>query len=143
MIAMEKHESTSGHWPILFFDGDCALCNFCIRFLMQIDSKKKLCFASLQGQTAKKYLSSQLYTQLDSVVFLKKQKVYLRTKATIAALKEIGGYWRIIAYLLDLCPSPLSDGLYNSIAKARYRFHLQSFRVNRESRKSYLTQVLP
>lgn len=41
---------------VLFFDGHCNLCNHTVNWLVKIDQRKRIQFASLQGSTAKELL---------------------------------------------------------------------------------------
>ena len=44
---------------LVLFDGVCALCNSSVKFLVRIDKKKKLRYASLQGETAQALFKRQ------------------------------------------------------------------------------------
>src|SRR4051812_37486572 len=42
--------------PVLFFDGECGLCNRVVRLLLRLDTRGRLRFAPLQGPVAQDYL---------------------------------------------------------------------------------------
>jgi predicted DCC family thiol-disulfide oxidoreductase YuxK len=46
----------------------------------------------------------------------------VRSASVIAALRSIGGLWRLPAALLWLFPRPLRDRLYDAVARRRYRW---------------------
>src|SRR4051812_39696374 len=85
--------------PVLFFDGECGLCNRLVRLLLRIDHRARLRFAPLQGPVAQAYLRSHgLPTvDFDTLTFVpdwqhRDRPDYLsRTSGVIAALRAIGG----------------------------------------------------
>jgi len=106
---------------ILFFDGECNLCNKLIDFLFRIDKKKNLRFASLQGNTAKRILPKELLLEHDSLVFFQKEKLFMRSSASLRAFREIGGLFTIL-YIFILVPPVLRDWIYDKVAANRYRW---------------------
>lgn len=113
--------------PVLFYDGECGLCNAVLRFLLREDEAGRMRFAPLQSAPAQAYLRSQgLPTEdFDSLVFVpdwnqpKDLPSKLRTDGVCAALDEIGGVWRVISWLRAI-PAGLRDPGYKLVAKARY-----------------------
>lgn len=116
-----------GPLPVLLFDGECGLCQACVRFLIRIDEHERLRFAPLQGSQAQAYLRAQgLPTRdFDSLVFVpdwsdRRVGAYrLRTDGALAACAVVGGVGREIANLRAL-PSWLRDALYRVVARSRY-----------------------
>ncbi len=106
---------------IVFFDGICSFCNQSVDFLMKIDNKNSLKFASLQGKTAKEKLDLIQLENTDSIVYYQHENIYIKSKAVIRLLTDIGGFWNI-AYLGYLIPNFIRDFLYDIIAKNRYKW---------------------
>ena len=105
---------------IIFFDGYCILCNGFVDFLMEIDVKEKLKFASLQGETAKRQLAPSHLHEIDTVIFLNSNhEVLTKSKAIIDILKTLGGLWKF-ANIFSFLPSFLLDKIYDLIAHNRY-----------------------
>ncbi len=80
--------------PVLFFDGECGLCNRVVRRLLALDRRGTLRFAPLQGPTAQSYLEAHGLPLKDfsSLVFAPDwpgtaAKPLLRTDGVIAALR--------------------------------------------------------
>src|ERR1700681_2926076 len=49
----------SSQWShLVFYDGNCGLCDRIVQFLLKEDKHKRFVFASLQGETASQYLRS-------------------------------------------------------------------------------------
>ena len=107
---------------IVFFDGVCNLCNSSVDFLIKIDKKKTLKFASLQSDFAKEKLKPfQLKLQtIDSIVFWKNDEIYIESNAVIEVLKTIGGFWKFIAIIFQIFPKFLRNAVYRFVAKKRY-----------------------
>lgn len=106
---------------ILFYDGECALCNFWVQFCMERDRKQVLFFAPLQGDTAANLLPIETRTNLDSVVLWTEEAPQLKSKAVLTALRKIG-YSPDVLLLARLFPTSFWDRLYDLVAKNRYRW---------------------
>ncbi len=109
---------------ILFFDGDCGLCNRVVRFLIRQDMHKQLYFAPLQGTTAKAIVPPEYRQLLSTVVYYrtvadKKYSLYTRSDAVLLALVDVGGFWCILAKGLRLLPMRIRDWCYDRIANNR------------------------
>lgn len=112
--------------PIVFFDGECGLCDRSVRFLLRIDKRKRLLFAPLQGQTAQIDLMN-IYpdaVKMDSLVLLEKdgqeKKIYLRGKGALRILWRIGGYWKLLG-IFSFLPTFFADFVYRIVANNRHR----------------------
>lgn len=109
---------------IVFFDGYCNLCNGLVDFLMRADSRQRLHFASLQGETARKILKPgprELPVDSDTVIFLRDGVRYERSTAILRILADLGGVWTAVRVLLIL-PAAIRDFFYRGIARHRYRW---------------------
>jgi len=107
--------------PIVFFDGICGLCNGLVNFLMRIDRKRILCYAPLQGETAKEKLMDIEVKNLNSIVYYRSQKTLQKSNAIIQLLVDLGGFWKI-TIIFKILPLSFRDSIYNFIAKNRYKW---------------------
>jgi predicted DCC family thiol-disulfide oxidoreductase YuxK len=111
----------------LFYDGDCGLCTNSVKFFMEEDRARIVCYAPLQGETAAQLLPEELRdaAALSTVVYLEHteslQTIHTRSGAIYAALRDIGGMWRICAWALYCVPRPIREGGYKLIAKHRLK----------------------
>lgn len=123
---------------ILFFDGFCHLCNGYINFLVRLSSDKFL-FASIQGSTAKKYLTPEQISQIESVLYYKNEKLLKKSDAVIESLFDVSPlfFWIKIFYLI---PFKIRNYIYNLIARYRYKLFGKSdtCRIPTDSEKLYL-----
>lgn len=105
---------------ILFFDGHCSLCNGLVDWVMARDKARAIAFASLQGETALRYLSAAAISDLDTVLYYRDGETLERSTAILALLGDLGRPWSA-ARSLTFIPLPLRDWIYRRIANNRYR----------------------
>lgn len=106
---------------LLFFDGVCGLCNRTVDFLLPRDRKQRIWFAPLQGETARRELSAEDVTDLNTIVLKTPQALYKRSAAVVRLLWLLGGGWSVCGTLLWLIPWPLRDLGYRLVSLSRYR----------------------
>lgn len=107
---------------IVLFDGICNLCNAAIRFITKHDKDKTIAFVPLQSEKAKELLKNSAFNteNLNSIVFIADQKIYLKSDAAIEIAKLLHGFPRLLKYF-QFIPRPIRDFVYDLIAKNRYR----------------------
>lgn len=109
--------------PIIFFDGVCNLCNNTVQFIIKQDKKAVFRFASLQSEYSKNTLEKYNFStkSLESVVLLYKNKIYTHSDAPLEIARILGSLWTFF-YVFKIFPSAIRNGVYNWIAKNRYRW---------------------
>jgi predicted DCC family thiol-disulfide oxidoreductase YuxK len=109
--------------PIILFDGVCNLCNSSVQFILKRDRRGKFRFASLQGPAGQALLqrSGLPANHLDSFVLVENNKVYTRSSGALRVLWLLGGAWSLL-YSLMIIPRPVRDGVYDWVARHRYRW---------------------
>lgn len=111
----------SGHrsppHTVVFFDGECGLCNRFVDFLVRHDAGGALRYAPLQGITAATF--ERLPRTLDSVVVVQDARVLVKSDAAIAVLAQLGGAWRLVS-AARLVPRVMRDAIYDVVARNRY-----------------------
>lgn len=106
---------------VIFFDGICNLCNGAVNFIIDRDPKQKFQFASLQSTKAKELLPNKLL-DVDSIILLTKEgKLYNKSRAALEIAKNLSGFWFLL-YIFKIIPRFISDGVYDLIAKNRYKW---------------------
>lgn len=106
---------------IVLFDGFCNLCSRSVLFITKHDKEKRISFASLQSEMAKKILLEKGYDQLhiDSVIFITGEKIYFKSDAAIEIAKQLKGlphYFKLVHYI----PKTVRDFLYDCVSTTRY-----------------------
>ena len=106
---------------IILFDGLCNLCNGSVNFIIKRDRLGAFKFASLQSEAGLSLLKQYGVTaeKIDSIVFIKEDRFFLRSSAVLNILKDLGGRWRFL-YIFIIIPKFIRDFIYNVIAKSRY-----------------------
>lgn len=114
--------NTSEH-PILLFDGVCNLCNSSVQFIVKRDKDATFRFASLQSEEAQELLDAfdDKPGDLSSVILVEDSKLYARSTAALRIARRLGGAWPLL-YGFIIIPQPIRDGVYNWIARNRYRW---------------------
>src|SRR5262249_19445846 len=99
----------------VFYDGVCGLCNRLIQFLLRRDRRDRFRFAALQGGYARKVLAEhgRNADDLDTMVVISAAgELYLKARAVLFVLHELGGGWRVLSWLRWL-PQALLDWGYD------------------------------
>jgi predicted DCC family thiol-disulfide oxidoreductase YuxK len=114
--------------PVILYDGVCGLCNRIVRFILKRDSRDRFRFATLQSEFARGLLHKHgmIADKLESTYLVldphqATERALIRSEASIAILRELGGFWHALAGLLAILPCGLSDWGYNLVARYRYR----------------------
>lgn len=108
---------------IVFFDGDCGLCERVVRFILDRDQRGVFRFAPLQSPFAAAFFEQHGWHPdgLDTMVVYRAGRFHLRSDAAIAIARGLPGIWSLGAYFSPL-PKPLRDGVYRWIAARRHRW---------------------
>jgi predicted DCC family thiol-disulfide oxidoreductase YuxK len=105
---------------IVFFDGVCGLCSKSVDWLMERDQNRKIVFAPLQGETAKKLLDEKDRIDLDTVIAWERGKVFRRSEAVFKAVQLLGPGWNLLVAVLHFIPVQIRDVVYRAVAANRY-----------------------
>ena len=115
----------SGGRKVVFFDGDCALCSGVVQWSHRRDSKERLWFASLGSDFAARHRDElnlpEATGEAQTFVFWDEAngKLHQRSSGVIELLKNLGGAWPLLGYLLFLVPKPIRNGGYGVVARNR------------------------
>lgn len=109
--------------PILLFDGVCNLCNGFVQFIILRDSKAKVRFAALQSEVGQQLLrEAKMPTEaLSTVVLWENGKFYTHSDVPLRVARYLDGLLPLFS-VYTIIPKFIRDGIYNWIAKNRYRW---------------------
>ena len=115
---------TDEHQQVLFYDGECVLCNRSIQLTIRMDRRARLRHAALQGATAKRLLGDLTPQELMSGVTLYDRGTVYRGWRAIANVGGILFPWLAWGYhALRVPPLPwILDRLYAFIGRNRYKW---------------------
>lgn len=114
----------SNKHDIVFYDGECGLCHGLVRFILPRDRAGRFRFAPLQGKTLAGAVTAEQRAALpDSVVILTTSgDLLLRFDSVLYVLRQLGGFYRVLAGPLSLLPAELREWIYNFIARHRKKW---------------------
>jgi len=112
-------ERASNHL-IVFFDGDCLVCNKTVQFLLDKDRSRQLLFCRLKSERALSLLG-ELGNTTETMVALDEGVPYIRSSAVIRICLRLPYPWRF-GCTLAIVPTVLRDWMYKQFAKKRLAF---------------------
>jgi predicted DCC family thiol-disulfide oxidoreductase YuxK len=107
---------------LLFYDGQCGLCHFAVRFVLARDQTgEAFRFAPLESNAFRTAVpESRRKTLPDSLIVLTADGALLtRSTAVLHILRRLGGRWRLLALIAGVVPRVVRDWLYDGIARIR------------------------
>lgn len=108
---------------IVFFDGECGVCNFWVQWILERDKKDEFMFASLQSDFGQKFLSERgLETKVFNTMYLWKPNRYylVKSKAVLQIANLLGGIYKL-SIIGKIIPDFLRDKVYELISKNRMK----------------------
>lgn len=107
---------------VLYYDGECKLCNTWLGLIRRIDKNKRMDYISLQSEKGKKVVAllSTTFSNSDTVVFEKSGEISIRSEAIINCLSEFGGFWGATK-VFRILPLKFRDAVYDFISRNRYK----------------------
>ena len=109
--------------PIILFDGVCNFCNSAVNFVIKRNAKTTILFAPMQseaGQSLLKQYNLPVH-DMQSFIFIDKGTVYKQSTAALKVCRYLRGLWPL-CYGLIIVPKFIRDGIYNWIARNRYKW---------------------
>ena len=108
---------------IVFFDGNCPMCNSWVKRLIRMDHRKLFRFAPLEGETAQQLLTPLLpdYLKEDTIVYYDDGHFYLRSQAALRIGKALGFPYDL-SIVFSVVPLSLRDSVYRWVASRRYKY---------------------
>ena len=128
---------------VVFFDGDCGVCNFWVQWILERDKKDQFMFASLQSDFGQKFLSERgLDTKVFNTMYLWKPNQYYlqKSKAVLQIANLLGGIYKL-SWLGKIIPSSLSDKLYDIISRNRMKLANQKCYLPTPHQRAKFIQV--
>lgn len=126
---------------IVFFDGECGVCNFWVQWILERDQKDQFMFASLQSDFGQKFLSERgLETKQFNTLYLWKPHQYylIKSKAVLKIANLLGGIYNL-SVIRKLIPTFISDKIYNKISENRMKLSAQKcFLPDQHQKKKFI-----
>jgi predicted DCC family thiol-disulfide oxidoreductase YuxK len=127
---------------IVFYDGDCGLCNKSVQLILKKEKSAELNFCALQSDVAQEFFvfKSEPAPDLSTLIFYDGRSFSYRSTAVlrIASYLKFPANWIRIGWF---APVFLRDFIYRQIAQRRNKmFKSQCFLPSIEQRVRFLTQ---
>jgi predicted DCC family thiol-disulfide oxidoreductase YuxK len=111
-------------YGVIFFDGECNLCNRFVQYVIRHDKRNLFRFSPLQSSYAlSKGLSIPVNSDgsLESMLVEWNGKVYNYSEGVLKVLENLSGINRMSS-VFRILPRGIRDRLYRWVAKRRYFF---------------------
>lgn len=117
MPAMAEQQS------LVLIDGECNLCNGLVQFIIKRDKAGKFQYAPLQSPVGQRILQAagMKLTDFDTFLLLENDCLYTKSGAALRIMRKLDGAWPLL-YGLIIIPSTLRNGIYDRVARNRYRW---------------------
>lgn len=126
---------------VVFFDGDCGVCNFWVQWILERDKKNQFMFASLQSDFGQQFLSERgLNTKVFNTMYLWKPNQYYleKSRAVLKIADLLGGIYKL-SMIGKLIPKSLSDKVYDKVSENRMKLANQKcYLPTPEERKKFI-----
>ena len=109
--------------PVVLFDGICNLCNSSVRFILKHDKREKFLFSSIQSDASKNLLLHQNYKikEMNSILLVQDGQIHEKSEAVLRIASQLRFPWNL-GSALRIIPLKLRDGVYDWVARNRYRW---------------------
>jgi predicted DCC family thiol-disulfide oxidoreductase YuxK len=116
-------ETLSNTSPILFYDGECYLCNGFVNWLIKRDKRKVFLFAPLQQSTGIELRHKLgMAEDINSVVLLSEGKYFLKSSVSFKIASRLGFPYSLLR-VFSVLPKALRDRVYDWVAANRYKWY--------------------
>jgi len=109
--------------PIVVFDGECALCNGFVAWLIRHDKRAVFLIAGSNGEVGRAVIAAaglEEAVTASTIVVWDGSTGLVRSDAVLEILRRLGWPWRASG-TARLVPRTWRDGVYKAIAKRRAR----------------------
>lgn len=108
--------------PIIFYDGECGLCQRSVQWILKNDQKRVFRYASLQGETARGTLPADIHlSNYDTVILLDSGNTWQKSTAALGIIKKLPIPWKLLQIFFIL-PTGFNNQIYDFIASRRRKW---------------------
>jgi predicted DCC family thiol-disulfide oxidoreductase YuxK len=106
--------------PILFYDGDCPLCNRVVSFILNNEKSPIIFFSAQQDAPTQIWLATHpdFLINEDTVYYYDGKSFYKKSTAVLRLIPSLKFYWSFL-YLGWFIPKFIRDWIYDGVAKRR------------------------
>jgi predicted DCC family thiol-disulfide oxidoreductase YuxK len=104
---------------LVIYDGECALCNNSVKYILFFDKKDIFYFASNTSPLGKNILD-EVGTKTDTVLYKRGDEFFTKSEAVLSILRDLGGVNTVLFNILNIFPERLADFFYDFVSGVRY-----------------------
>ena len=107
---------------IVFYDGDCGLCNRSVAYVLKNEKHSEVHFAAIQSEFTMELFSKRGWEKpnLSTVYYLEEERLYVKSSAALNICLNLK-FPQISLYTFIIVPRFIRDFVYDRIAKRRKR----------------------
>lgn len=107
---------------IVFYDNQCMLCHWSVRFIVRYDKKEHFFFAPLQGVVWQQLGAARATKVIpESVQYFDGNTISCKSDAVLNILRQLGGVWKFFT-IFRLIPGTWRNAAYDFIARNRHQW---------------------
>lgn len=109
--------------PLVLYDGECGLCNRSVQTILRHDRRGTFRFAALQSELGRALLERHGLPPeaMNTVVLVDGERAFTKSRAALRIAGKMDAPWPVLR-AFALVPGPLRDGVYDWVARNRYRW---------------------
>lgn len=107
--------------PILFFDGECNLCNGAVQFVIRHDRVGRVHFSALQSERGRAAREAVSDKDFSSIILWHEGRYSVMSEAGLAVCGYLDWPWTWLRFLRVL-PRGWRDAAYRFVAAHRYKW---------------------
>ena len=112
---------------LVFYDGECGICDQSVNVLLKIDLNKLFVFAPLQGETANEVLKELKLPRPDTLILVEnytspQHHTEMYAKAVFRICWLLGGWWSVFG-VFSFLPGWSINWAYKIVAYNRHRLN--------------------
>lgn len=107
---------------IVFYDGDCGLCNKSVQFVLKNEKSADVNFTALQSDFAKQFFIQHNFPEADfcTFYFWSGNQLFQKSSGALKLAKELKFPWNLLQVFI-IVPKFIRDYVYEFIAKRRQK----------------------
>jgi predicted DCC family thiol-disulfide oxidoreductase YuxK len=107
---------------IILFDGVCNLCNSSVNTIIDLDTKKRFRFSSLQSDKGIDILKRhQINATPETIILVQDGRVFQKSGAVLRICRSLI-FPMPLLFIFIIIPAIIRDGVYDIVAANRYRW---------------------
>jgi predicted DCC family thiol-disulfide oxidoreductase YuxK len=105
---------------IVFFDGECGLCNKFVKFVIKYNSQRDMRYCWLQSDIAVGILTKKdVVVDMSSIILIDNDRVYFESEAFLRIVSKLDYPARLL-FVLRVFPRFVANYTYRLISRRRY-----------------------